>query len=166
MTRDGVRKPAYFAYKYLHALQGYSVRSVDPQSMLSTQDGNFAAVIWDFRQPVQNTSSRSFYTKIIPEQPVQPVQLEIRHLARAEEYRLRVFRTGFHSNDAHSAWLEVGTPKNLTSSQLANLNDLTRDLPVADSIVSSGARGTISVEIPMNSNDIVLAQLQFAGGAK
>ena len=37
LNPQGIRKPAFFAYKYLHALQGDSLRTSDPQAMLSTQ---------------------------------------------------------------------------------------------------------------------------------
>ena len=66
LNPQGIRKPAYFAYKYLHALQGDSLKTSDPQAMLATQDGNVTAVIWDFEQPDQKVSNRSFYTKLVP----------------------------------------------------------------------------------------------------
>src|ERR1035437_2200702 len=45
LNPEGIRKPAYFAYKYLHALDGDSLATSDPQAMLSTKDGNVSAVI-------------------------------------------------------------------------------------------------------------------------
>ena len=69
LNPEGIRKPAYFAYKYLHALRGQSIVTSDSQAMLSTKDGNFTAVIWDFEQPQQKVSNRPFYTKVIPSHP-------------------------------------------------------------------------------------------------
>ena len=43
LNREGIRKPAFFAYKYLHALQGDSIAASDPEAMLSTKDGNLTA---------------------------------------------------------------------------------------------------------------------------
>ena len=40
--------------------------------MLSTKDGNLTAVIWDFEQPDQKVSNRSFYTKPIPATATAP----------------------------------------------------------------------------------------------
>jgi len=77
---EGVRKPAYFAYKYLHSLQGDSLVTTDPQAMLATKDRSFAGVVWDFEQPQQKASNRSFYIKTIPSHSVAPVQLKITHL--------------------------------------------------------------------------------------
>ena len=159
LNPEGIRKPAYFAYKYLHALDGDSLATSDPQAMLSTKDGNVTAVIWDFEQPDQKVSNRSFYTKVIPSHPAVPVHLRLTHLAANVSYHLVVHRTGFHSNDAYTAYIELGSPQKLTEAQVAQLSGLTRDLPETDKVVRSGADGTVEVTLSMNSNDIVLVKL-------
>lgn len=159
MNPEGIRKPAYFAYKYLHALQGNSVSTRDAQAMLSTKDGNFTGVIWDFEQPDQKVSNRSFYTKPIPSHLARPVTLTVTHLAPNASYHLEVHRAGYHSNDAYTAYLEMGSPKELTREQVAKLNDLTRDLPETDKVVKSSDDGAVEFTFPMNSNDIVLVKL-------
>jgi xylan 1,4-beta-xylosidase len=159
MNPQGIRKPAYFAYKYLHALQGDCVTTSDPQAMLSTKDGNLTGVIWDFEQPEQKVSNRSFFLKPIPSHAAAPVKLQVTHLAVNAAYRLEVHRAGYHANDAYTAYLEMDSPKQLTTEQLAKLNQLTRDLPETDKILESGKNGTVEFTIPMNSNDIVLVKL-------
>lgn len=159
LNPEGIRKPAYFAYKYLHALQGNSLATSDSQAMLSTKDGNIAAIIWDFETPNQKMSNRSFYTKVIPSRPAAPVQLRFMHLALNAAYRLEVHRTGFHANDAYTAYLEMGSPKELTAAQIAHLNGLTSNLPETDKVIRSRPDGTIEFSVPMNSNDIVLVKL-------
>jgi len=159
LNPQGIRKPAYFAYKYLHALQGSSLATGDAQAYLSAKDGNVAAVIWDFETPDQKVSNRPFFTKPVPSHPVGPVQMRVKHLAPNATYRLEVHRTGFHANDAYTAYLEMGSPKELTPSQIAHLNDLTRDLPEIHKTVPSNSEGTVELSIPMNTNDIVLVKL-------
>ena len=159
MNPQGIRKPAYFAYKYLHALQGSTVATNDAQSMLSTSGGDFTGVIWDFEQPDQKVSNRPFYTKPVPSHPAAPVKLKVTHLAPNAAYRLQVHRTGYHANDAYTAYLEMGSPKQLSQQDTAKLNDLTRDLPETDTVVNSGSDGAVEVTLPMNSNDIVLVKL-------
>lgn len=160
LNPQGIRKPAFFAYKYLHALQGESLRTTDPMAMVASEGGNLTAVIWDSEQPEQKVSNRSFYTKLIPSHAAAPVQLQVTHLAANASYRVEVRRTGYHANDAYSAYIELGSPKELTPEQDAHLNELTRDLPEVDKLVKSGPTGTIELTVPMNSNDIVLVKLQ------
>ena len=128
--------------------------------MLSTKDGNFTGLIWDFEQPDQKVSDRPFYTKVIPARTVAPVELRVTHLVPGAAYRLEVHRTGYHANDAYTAYMEMGSPKDLTPSQVAHLNDLTRDLPETDRLMRSGPDGTIEVTLPMNSNDVVQVKLE------
>jgi xylan 1,4-beta-xylosidase len=164
LNPQGIRKPAYFAYKYLHALQGNSLATSDPQAMLSTRDGNFTGVIWDFEQPDQKVSNRSFYTKPIPSHAAAPLQLQVTHLTPDAAYRLEVHRAGYHANDAYTAYLEMGSPKELTAAQVAHLNELTRDLPETEMVVHSGKDGTVEFAVQMNSNDIVLIKLDCRHG--
>jgi len=159
LNPEGIRKPAYFAYKYLNALDGKSIPSTDSQAMIAEDHGNVTAVIWDFEQPEQKVSNRPFYTKVVASHPAAQVELRVTHLAPGAKYKLDVYRTGFHANDAYSAYLELGRPKELTTAQIAQLNGLTRDLPEKDQMVSAGKNGTVEVTLPMNSNDIVLVKL-------
>lgn len=160
LNPQGIRKPAYFAYKYLHALQGDAISISDPQAFVSTKDGNVAAVIWDFEQPDQKVSNRSYFTKVIRSHAATPVHLQITQLQPSTAYRLQLHRTGFHANDAYTAYLEMGSPKELTAAQIADLNHRTRDLPEADKVVHSTAGGTVEFTLPMSSNDIVLVTLE------
>lgn len=160
VTRDGIRKPAFFAYKYLNALHGETIRSSDPQSMLSTNGQDFTAVLWNFEQPVQKVPDHPFYTKVIPDDPAAPVELTVTHLIPNAMYRLELYRTGYDANDAYSAYLRMGAPRNLTGPQIAHLNYLTRDLPELTRIERTGEYGTVKIQVPMRSNDVVLVTVR------
>jgi xylan 1,4-beta-xylosidase len=121
-----------------------------------------SAVIWDFEPPVQKISNRPFYTKVVPSHPAEPVQLQVMHLVPDSSYRLEVHRTGFHANDAYSAYLEMGSPKDLNSGQIDHLNDLTRDAPEQEQIVRAGSDGKAEINLTMSSNNILLVTLQPA----
>ncbi len=160
VTRDGIRKPAFFAYKYLHALGGETIASSDTQSMLSTNGENLTAVLWDFQTPAQKQGDREFYTKLLPDHSAAPVELQVTHLVPGTTYRLEVHRTGCDANDAYSAYLRMGAPKDLDQSQIAHLDYLTRDQPERDQTDRVGPDGTITVKVPMRTNGIVLVTLE------
>jgi len=73
-------------------------------------------------------------------------------------------QAGYHANDAYSAYIEMGSPKELTAAQIAHLNELTRDLPETDKVMRSGPTGTVEFTVPMNSNDVVLVKLKRSQG--
>ncbi|HUX44587.1 MAG TPA: hypothetical protein VMV57_07550 [Terracidiphilus sp.] len=160
VTRDGIRKPAFFAYKYLHALRGATIQDRDAESMLATDGENFAAVVWDFEQPEQKLSNRPFYTRLEPDHAAAPVELKVMHLAPGAAYRLQVNRTGYQANDADSAYIKLGAPKDLTPEQIAHLDYLTRDAPERDGKVVADKDGTAEVHVAMRSNDVVLVTLR------
>lgn len=164
LNRDEIRKPAFFAYKYLHALQGNTIPTNDSQSMIAVQGRNLEAVIWDFEQPKQSVSNRPFYTKLLPSVPADPVELHVTHLLSLAKYQLEVRRTGYQANDAYSAYLKMGAPKDLSAEQINQLNELTRDRPEKTQIVSSNKNGDISLTISMRSNDVVLISLTRVSG--
>lgn len=163
LNREGIQKPAYFAYKYLHALQGKSLATSDPQAMLAVKDGNVSAVIWDFEQPEQKISNRPFYTRLLPAHPAAPVRLVVKHLTPGAEYRLEVRRTGYRKNDPLSEYIDMGRPKDLTPEQLARMKELTRDLPETDKVVRGGTDVSVECTVSMNSNDVVLVTLTKVG---
>ena len=160
LNPQGIRKPAFFAYKYLHALQGNTIPSGDAQSILSTDGGNVSAVVWDFEQPEQKVSNRPFYTNLVPNHTAAAVQLKLTHLAPDADYRIEVHRAGFHANDAYSAYIEMGMPKELTREQIAHLSELTKDTPERTETMRSGSDGAVDVTFPMSSNDVVLVKVE------
>ena len=160
LNRDGIRKPAFFAYKYLNALQGRTLGSTDPQSMIAMQGNNVEAVLWDFKQPEQGVSNRPFFTKLLPSTPSDPIELHLVHMKPRARYRLEVRRTGYRTNDAYSAYIAMGAPKDLSMGQIAQLNDLTRDLPETQQIVRTSKAGDLTVRVQMRTNDIVHVSLK------
>jgi xylan 1,4-beta-xylosidase len=158
INREGIRKPAFFAYKYLHALRGKEIASSDAESIIATDGASTAALIWDWEQPEQKVSNRPFYTKLVPASVAPAAKLTFKHVA-AGVYRLQVKRTGFRANDAYSAYLDMGAPAALNAEQLKKLQGLTRDVPETDRKITIGSSGEYTVEVPMHSNDIVLVVL-------
>lgn len=165
MTRDGVRKPAWFAYKYLNALRGHEIPSTDT-SVLAAADGKKTAVlVWDWQHPEQPTSNGVFFARPVPAGSAPAVTLTLRHVS-AGSYRLQVRRTGHQVNDAYTAYLEMGAPKDLSAAQLAKLHELTQDRPEVDRVVKVGKAGTLQWKLPMRSNDIALVTLEPVGAGK
>jgi len=155
---DGIRKPSWFAYKYLNAVRGQAIPAADKQVWAAVDNGSVAALVWDFQQPHQPVSNRSFYGRIVPNGPAAPVALTLANV-KPGRYRLRLQRTGYRHNDPYSAWIGMGKPEKLSAEQVARLNELTRDLPEVDRTITVAANGTAKVDVPLQSNDIVLVTL-------
>jgi xylan 1,4-beta-xylosidase len=164
MTREGLRKPAWFAYKYLNALRGKEVPSGDDAVLAAADGKKTAIVVWDWQHREQPTSNSVFFGKPVPAIDARPVQLELNHVEPGD-YRLQVRRTGYKANDAHTAYLEMGSPKELSAQQLQKLQALTEDAAEVDRVVHVEANGQLRWKLPMRSNDIVLVTLEPAAPA-
>lgn len=159
MNREGIRKPAWFAYKYLHALRGKTVPVSDASAIVTVDGQRTAALVWDWHQPQQAVSNKPFYTQLVPATPSEPFKLKLTKLAPGA-YTLQIRRTGFRRNDPLSAYIDMRLPERLDARQLSMMRDLTKDAPERDQTVRVGADGVLSVSAPMRTNDVVLVTLQ------
>jgi xylan 1,4-beta-xylosidase len=157
MNPQGIRKPAYFAYKYLHQLGENEVKTLDTQSYVTRTGDAVQVLAWDWQQPRQEKSNRPFYTKVQPTRDGRQLRLDLKGL-RPGAYTVSVYRTGFRANDAHTAYLEMGAPKTLDQSQVASLQALTADRPELGKL-NVAASGVASVEVKMRVNDVVLVKI-------
>jgi xylan 1,4-beta-xylosidase len=88
--------------------------------------------------------------------------VELRHLPPGR-YQLAQRRTGYLANDAHTAYLKLGSPKNLDAKQLAELQALTTDKPELQRELVVGATGATTVTLKLRSHDVVLLSLKKVG---
>jgi xylan 1,4-beta-xylosidase len=102
-----------------------------------------------------------FFAKPVPNGPAPAVTLNLRNVA-AGSYRVQVRRTGHKTNDAYTAYLEMGAPKDLNAEQQAKLHSLTQDTPETNRVVKVGKDGKLQWKLPMRSNDVVLVTLEPA----
>ena len=157
MNREGIRKPAFFAYKYLAELGDTELKNSDKQSWITRKGNAVAALVWDFTQPVQSTSNRPFYTKVFPTKDIAPVILSLQGI-KPGKHRVKIYRTGFKANDAHTAYLEMGSPATVTPAQILQLQNLTEDKPVVTTLNVSKS-GSAELSITMRANDVVMVMI-------
>ncbi|WP_140987036.1 GH39 family glycosyl hydrolase [Asticcacaulis tiandongensis] len=160
MTKDGIRKASWFTYKYLNALTGNEIPTSDTQVWAAVDQGRVNAVVWDFQLPDQKgRSNGTFFSKLVPNSASAPVKLKLNGLSSGR-HRLKINRTGYKNNDAHSLYIEMGSPAELNASQLKTLQNATRDLPEREQTLTVGRSGTVEISLNMHSNDIVLVGLE------
>jgi len=159
VNREGIRKAAYFAYRYLNELGAQLLRSADTESWLTRDGDDFAGLIWNYTIPDQQESDRPYFRKLHPPAGLPPVKLTVTSL-HPGIYRLSLYRTGFKANDAYSQYIEWGLPKDLTAEQIAVLQGLSSDVPEMEIKLEVGRNGSFSREIPIRTNDVILIKLK------
>jgi xylan 1,4-beta-xylosidase len=162
---EGIRKPSFFAYKFLSQLGSSDVAATDtatggPQSWITrTGDNRVQALFWNFTPiaPPDGQDDQTFYKKEQPAAPADPVSLTLTHLAPGQ-YQLAVYRIGYQQNDAYTAYLHLGAPAQLTRQQVADLQAAASGIP-SESRTVQVARGTFHQTFPMRQNDVYFVTL-------
>ena len=159
MNPQGIRKPAWFAYKYLNQLGEQEVKTADAQSWVARdKDGGVQVLAWDYQTPdMGDRSNRTYFTKVQKTRDGKPLKIALKGM-KPGSYTMQLYRTGFKANDAHTAYIEMGKPKNLAPAQVAKLNALTLDKPETRQL-KVGANGSASVDVKMRVNDAVLVKI-------
>ncbi|NVM76482.1 xylan 1,4-beta-xylosidase [Duganella sp. SG902] len=157
MNPQGIRKPSWFAYKYLNQLGNEAIKTADAQSYAAKDGRGVQVLAWDFQTPKQGRSNRGFYTTVQPTRDGAPVSVDLKGF-KPGTYSVSIHRTGFEANDAHTAYLKMGSPKNLTPKEVERLHALTMDRP-QNSTVRVPASGSASVKVKMRVNDVVLIKI-------
>jgi xylan 1,4-beta-xylosidase len=158
LNREGIRKSAFFAYRYLDELGPDELRDSDPESWLTRDGRSFSGLIWNYTPPHQTVGDRTYFRELHPAKALPPIRLVVSSLAPGE-YRLSVFRTGYRANDAYSQYIEWGLPTNLAAKQIAYLQRLTRDAPETSTLLRVGSSGVFRRNIAIRTNDIILVKL-------
>ena len=158
MNPQGVRKPAWFAYKYLNRLGDRELANGDDQSIVALDGETLQVLAWHYEAPDQTVSNRPYFRAVQPARSLGPLEISLRGLP-AGRYRAEVRRVGFRSNDAYTAYLEMGAPAALDPDQLRQLQELTRDTPEVHPVVI-GPDGGGRLRLPMHAYDVVLVELE------
>jgi xylan 1,4-beta-xylosidase len=157
LTPDGIRKPAFFAYKYLCRLGDRELPTGDKQSIAAVKGKTLQILAWRHELPVQAVSNRPFFRKVRKPAAAAPLSLAFAGLAPGA-HQASIRRVGFKSNDAYTAYLEMGSPAKLDPEQLAQLQALTTDTPKIERLVV-GKDGRARLELPMQVHDVVLVEV-------
>lgn len=161
LNLEGVRKPSFFAYKFLHELKGVDLNTDDPQSWVTkSPDGSIQVLVWDYSPvvPPKGQTDQSFYRKEQPSAPKGDLNVQIKNLP-AKRYQLETYRIGYEQNDAYTAYIHLGAPQQLTREQVKQINSAASGAPLNVKEVAAPS-GHLDVSLPLRTNDVYLLTLQ------
>ncbi len=160
---EGIRKPAYFAFRFLHQLGTEGAEDLatdDPQSWITrSPDGSVQALVWDYTPvvPPKGQNDQSFYVNDLPAATKGTLRLQLDHLP-AGWYQVATYAVGYRHNDAYTAYLGMGHPDQLTREQVATLNAASTGAPETTTSVAL-TEGAYQTNLPLHANDVYLVTL-------
>jgi xylan 1,4-beta-xylosidase len=136
MNIQGIKKPTYFAYKFLNELGHNELKNSDKDSWICSNDsGEVEALFWNLTMlDQQKTPNQIFYKRNLPPVKSYRTRLYIANLPSGE-YMKEVYRIGYRQNDAYTAYLDMKAPDQLTLSQVKSLKEISNGAPVSKEIV-------------------------------
>jgi xylan 1,4-beta-xylosidase len=156
---QGLHKPSYYAYKFLHALGDTELACADPSATVCRSENGVQALVWHYRCPKQDAPNAPFFKRDLPAAPLPPVRIVLTHLP-AGKYRLKIYGVGYRRNDVYDAFLAMGSPANPTPEQIRKLAAESDGKPCVDEEVQIGAAGEFDHQLPMQENDVWLVTLE------
>lgn len=164
MNYQDIKKPAYYAYKYLNQLGNTELLCADSSALVCKDlNGNVQALVWDFTidHPGDSVNNQIFYKRLIPAKALAPIRLKL-HGLQPGKYMVQIYKTGYHANDPYSAYFEMGSPSQLSREQVKILKKKEADDPIEQITVNINASGNFDKQLAINQNDVLLIKINRA----
>jgi xylan 1,4-beta-xylosidase len=160
LNLQGIKKPAYFAYQFLNQLGKTELKNHDAQSWVCRDEhGGVQILCWNLTALTDGkASNQEVFRKTQPASHVENVQIKLAHVP-AGNYHAQFFRVGFEKNDAYTAYLKMGAPRQLTRNQAAQLKATASGSPDEEKDISVDTSGNCDITLVERANDVGLVKL-------
>lgn len=155
----GIRKPSYYAYKFMSELGEKELVNADTSSYVCmSANGDVQALLWQCTfNPTGKLFNQGYFAQPRPSATLAPVAMEVNGLKNGK-YKLELYKVGYKENDPFTRYLEMDKPAFTTVQQEKELAGLSKGLPVStETIVITN--GTFKKQLPIRENDVVFIKL-------
>ena len=156
---QGLHKPSYYAYKFLHALGDTELKNQDTDSTICRDSTGVQALIWNYTYLPQDAPDTIFYKRDLPAKPLGPVKLILKNLPSGN-YTLQIYAIGYDRNDVYDDFLRMGSPANPTREQIKTLADKSSGAPMTTENVEIKPGEPFQHTLEMRENDVYLVTLK------
>ena len=155
LNLQGIRKPAFFAYRFLNQLGPTELSNADHSSWVCRdQRGGVQLLVWDLKAPkFRDCSNQEIFGKVLPACGATKAHWHVSHLPPGK-YLLSVYRVGFERNDAYTAYLRMGAPAQLSRVQEAQLDQEASGKPELQQPFVISEAGMFEFSVVLRGNDV------------
>ncbi len=165
LNTQGIKKPAYFAYRFLNLLGNEELVNTDTHSWVCRDSqGGVQALLWDLTmKPTPQASNQVYFREVQPPQAQTMVHFAI-HSLKPGRYKLSLYKVGYEKNDAYTAYLKMGAPTQIDRAQVSQLKAIASGKPDTEQEIRIPKSGQWATDFVLRSNDVVLATLAPIAG--
>lgn len=158
LTLQDIKKPTFFAYKYLNHLGETELVNDDKYSWVCKSGDDVQMLIYDFSYPKQgNKSNKEYFTMNHPTKLSSVADISIQNL-KDGKYEVKIYKTGYRQNDAFTLYYDMGQPDCLSRDQEQYIKSQVNDASIRSEIIKV-KNGTYSSSFELNENDILFIEL-------
>ena len=154
MNLQGIEKPSFHAFKFLSRLRGEDVETGDARSWVTkSKDGSITVLAWDYSPvvPPDNQTDQVYYKQELPTTDKGQLTLDLSHIPNGK-YKIAVYQIGYRQNDPFTAYVKMGSPKQLTRAQVDALKKISNGAPTSRGAISI-SNGRFTKTMPLRAND-------------
>ncbi len=159
LNLQGIKKPSFYSYKFLRQLGEIELMNSDSGSWVCKNKSGIQILFWNMQLPFNDTTvfNEIYFRKIIPAEDAGTVSVKIANVPNGK-YDLLVYKVGYHSNDAYTAYLEKNAPVNISLSQEKELKRIASGEPASKSRINISSR-KFEQQFSVKENDIFFIKL-------
>lgn len=158
---QGIRKPSFWAFKFLSMLGNVELQDLDDASYVCRDtNGTVQILLWDLTAPTQGgkISDQNYFFHPHPAKAKQKVTIRLSDVSPGD-YHLTVYRIGYHFNDPYSRYMELGSPSDLSPAKATELKNISNGKPCLETSVTVNADGNFETSLPLRENDVYFLSL-------
>ena len=161
LNYQSIKKPAYYAYQFLNNLGETELKNSDKASWVcKNHNGDIQSLVWDFTitKPNDKVFNAVYYKRDIPAADKGFVQLKYTNVP-AGKYKLSIVKVGYKSNDVYATYMQMGSPQQLTKSQVQLLNEKNSGAPTISETIEIKEDQLFNYKLPFRENDVYFVNL-------
>jgi len=161
MNTQGIKKPAYFAFKFLNQLGKIELLNADPASWTcKDENGNVQVLAWDYTYtlPDDSVNNQEYYIRDLPSKSKGKIEIKVAGLKNGK-YKLEIYKTGYQVNDAYADYLVLGRPSQLTGKQVEQIKMRNDGKPVLSEFIKVKGYQPFIKTLEIRENDVIFAKI-------
>lgn len=156
---QGLKKPSFFAYKYLNKLGDLELECNDENAWVCKDDKGVQMLFWNYTYTKpENESDQEYYSKSLPSLSAEKVQLNLSNL-KPGKHQLTIYSIGYGQNDVYTEFLSMNYNGTMAKEQVELLNSKAAGLPVKQLEINIKEENDFKYEIEMRENDVYLVTI-------
>lgn len=157
---QGLKKPSFFAYKYLNQLGDLELTCNDENAWICKNDKGVQVLLWDYTHIDQKkVPNQTFYKRDLPALSTEKVQLCLSNL-KLGKHQVSIYRVGYKQNDVYTEFLDINYSGTMSNEQIEILNSKTTGLPVIQTYITVEEGKDFMYEIDMRQNEVCLVTIE------